>query len=112
MARRNAAAQVDDAAHVGPDEGRLGAEVVALLRRRRLDQRVGALRREESTDLHADELGDALATLTPQRRTAVILEYCAGLREREIAEAMGIPAGTVKSLLHRSLAQLREVIER
>jgi RNA polymerase sigma factor (sigma-70 family) len=42
----------------------------------------------------------------------VVLRYYAGLSEREIADAMGIRPGTVKSTLHRALAQLREEIER
>jgi RNA polymerase sigma-70 factor (sigma-E family) len=83
-----------------------------LLRRRRLEQRFRSLRRDETTELGADELADALAALPPKRRTAVVLKYYAGLREREIAEAMGVRPGTVKSMLHRALAQLREVIER
>ena len=83
-----------------------------VLRRRRLEQRFRSLRRDETTELGADELADALAALPPKRRTAVVLKYYAGLREREIAEAMGVRPGTVKSMLHRALAQLREVIER
>jgi RNA polymerase sigma-70 factor (sigma-E family) len=83
-----------------------------MLRRRRLEQRFRSLRRDETTELGADELADALAALPPKRRTAVVLKYYAGLREREIAEAMGVRPGTVKSMLHRALAQLREVIER
>lgn len=83
-----------------------------MLRRRRIEQRFRVLRRDESVELQADELGDALAALSPKRRTAVVLRYYAGLREREIAEVMGVRPGTVKSMLHRALAQLREVIER
>jgi RNA polymerase sigma-70 factor (sigma-E family) len=83
-----------------------------ILRRRRLEQRLRVLHRDETSDLQADELGDALATLTPKGRAAVVLRYYAGLREREIAEILGIRPGTVKSTLHRALAQLREVIER
>lgn len=67
---------------------------------------------ETTTDLGADELADALAALPPKRRTAVVLRYYAGLDTREIADAMGVRPGTVKSLLHRALAQLREEIER
>jgi RNA polymerase sigma-70 factor (sigma-E family) len=83
-----------------------------LLRRRRIEQRFRDLRRDETAELGANELGDALAGLSPRRRTAVVLKYYAGLREREIAEVMGVRPGTVKSMLHRALAQLREVIER
>lgn len=67
---------------------------------------------EATADLGADELADALAALPAKRRTAVVLRYYAGLDTREIAEAMGVRPGTVKSLLHRALAQLREEIER
>ena len=84
----------------------------AMLRRRRLEERFGRLRRQETTELHADEMGDALAALPPKRRAAVVLRYYAGLREQEIAEALGVPPGTVKSMLHRALAQLREEIQR
>jgi RNA polymerase sigma-70 factor (sigma-E family) len=83
-----------------------------ILRRRRLDHRLHRLRRDETTELQADEMGDALATLPPRRRAAVVLRFYAGLSERDIAAALGIRPGTVKSMLHRGLAQLREVIER
>jgi RNA polymerase sigma factor (sigma-70 family) len=82
------------------------------LRRRRLERRFHLLRHETNQDLGADEMTDALATLSPRRRTVVVLRYYAGLREREIAEVLGIRPGAVKSLLHRALAQLREAIER
>jgi len=84
-----------------------------VLRRRRLEQRFRLLHRDDrTTDLEADELGDALASLTPKRRAAVVLRYYAGLPEREIAEVLRVRPGTVKSMLHRALAQLREVIDR
>jgi RNA polymerase sigma-70 factor (sigma-E family) len=83
-----------------------------ILRRRRLEERFRVLHRQETSELQADELGDALATLPPKRRAAVVLRYYEGLRESEIAEALGVRPGTVKSMLHRALAQLREVIER
>ncbi|HEX6421384.1 MAG TPA: sigma-70 family RNA polymerase sigma factor [Acidimicrobiales bacterium] len=83
-----------------------------VLRRRRLEQRFRLLRRDETSELQADELGDALAALPPRRRAAVVLRYYAGLREREIADALGVRPGTVKSMLHRALSELREVIER
>ena len=54
---------------------------------------------------------DALDRLAPKRKTALVLRFYAGLSEREIAEAMGVRPGTVKSLLSRGLADLREVIE-
>lgn len=84
-----------------------------MLRRRRVEQRFRLLHRDDtSSELGADELGDALASLAPKRRAAVVLRYYEGLAEREIAEILRVRPGTVKSMLHRALAQLREVIER
>jgi RNA polymerase sigma-70 factor (sigma-E family) len=84
-----------------------------VLRRRRLEQRFRFLHPDDTaTELGADELADALASLAPKRRAAVVLRYYAGLPEREIAEVLRVRPGTVKSMLHRALAQLREVIDR
>ena len=41
-------------------------------------------------------------------RDVVILAYYQGLKYREIAEALGIPVGTVKSRLHAALLKLQE----
>jgi RNA polymerase sigma-70 factor (sigma-E family) len=58
-----------------------------------------------------EPLLDALTTLTERQRVAVVLRYYEDLSEAEIAAALGCRPGTVKSLLHRGLSQLREVIE-
>ena len=63
-------------------------------------------------ELGADHLGDALDRLPAKRRAAIVLRYYADLSEAEIAEALGVRPGTVKSMLHRGIAELREVIER
>ncbi len=65
----------------------------------------------ESTDLGADEVVDALAKLPMRQRAALVLRYYQDLSEADIAEALGVRPGTVKSLLSRGLDQLREVIE-
>lgn len=82
------------------------------LRRRRVARLRQPRPREAAGDLGADHLLDALAVLSPARRAAVVLRYYADLPEAEIAEALGVKPGTVKSMLHRSLRQLREVVER
>lgn len=66
----------------------------------------------EVTELGADHLLDALGALTPRRRAAVVLRYYEDLSEAEIAAVLGVRPGTVKSMLHRSLLQLRGVVER
>ncbi|WP_232678149.1 SigE family RNA polymerase sigma factor [Nocardioides sp. R-C-SC26] len=54
----------------------------------------------------ADAVHRALAGLGKPHRDVVVLRYFAGLTEAETAEALGVPAGTVKSRLSRSLARL------
>ncbi len=50
----------------------------------------------------------ALLVLRPRQRAAVFLRFYLGLPEAEIAATLGCRTGTVKSLLHRSLATLKE----
>jgi RNA polymerase sigma factor (sigma-70 family) len=52
----------------------------------------------------------ALAELPPRRREAIVLRYWLDLSEREIATAMGVSAGTVKSHVSRGLAALAQVL--
>jgi RNA polymerase sigma-70 factor (ECF subfamily) len=53
----------------------------------------------------------AIAELPEDDRTILHLRYFLELPEREIAAAIGRPAGTVKSRLHRAGQRLRAVIE-
>jgi len=50
----------------------------------------------------------AVAQLPMRQREVVVLRYVLDWSEVEIAAALGIPRGTVKSRLHRALARLRE----
>ncbi|MEZ0577996.1 sigma-70 family RNA polymerase sigma factor [Nocardioides sp. MH1] len=54
----------------------------------------------------ADAVHRALSCLTKPNRDVVVLRYFVQLTERQTADVLGIPAGTVKSRLSRSLAQL------
>lgn len=60
----------------------------------------------ERTDLVA-----ALRNLPLRQRAALVLRFYGGFSESEIAETLGVQRGTVKSLVHRGLEQLREEIE-
>jgi RNA polymerase sigma-70 factor (sigma-E family) len=51
---------------------------------------------------------DALRTLTPQQREIVVLRYFDDRSENDVAELLGVSAGTVKSTASRAMAQLRE----
>lgn len=53
----------------------------------------------------------AMLRLRPRQRAAVFLRFYLDLPEREIAEALGCRPGTVKSLLHRALAVLKENLD-
>jgi RNA polymerase sigma-70 factor (sigma-E family) len=61
--------------------------------------------------LGADELGDALAALPTRQRAAVVLRYYADLPDADIARTLRCRPGTVRSLIHRALADLRKTIE-
>lgn len=52
-------------------------------------------------------LDEALAALTPEHRAVIALHYLEGLTVDQIADRIGIRAGTVKSRLHYGLGELR-----
>jgi RNA polymerase sigma factor (sigma-70 family) len=56
-------------------------------------------------------LEPALARLTPDQRIIVVLRFWRDLQVEEIAERLGVPAGTVKSRLHYAVKSLRAAIE-
>lgn len=53
-----------------------------------------------------------LGTLPERQRAALVLRYFHDLADAEIAASLGCRAGTVRSLLSRGLASLREAAER
>jgi RNA polymerase sigma-70 factor (ECF subfamily) len=54
-----------------------------------------------------DLLDQALKGLDPEWRALVVLHYYLGMPLPEAAAALGIPLGTAKSRLHRSLSAMR-----
>lgn len=73
--------------------------------------------KEALSDSHAsiaDEVPDLerlLAVLSDEERAIMIMSYSCGLSHREISEATGQPAGTIKSIIHRSKAKIRTSFE-
>ena len=59
-----------------------------------------------------DPMWDAIGRLDPDRRAVVVLRYWADLPHAEIAELLGCPITTVRTRLHRALADLRKETER
>ncbi|MGE3821152.1 MAG: sigma-70 family RNA polymerase sigma factor [Isosphaeraceae bacterium] len=51
---------------------------------------------------------DALNALAPDQRVVVVMKEFDGLRYEEIATALNVPVGTVRSRLHRARCELRE----
>jgi RNA polymerase sigma factor (sigma-70 family) len=116
------------AASFDPVLGSGRAWLYAILRHRALN----ILRDESRTDLTAEtepfdrasdeddpetivvKLGEAsrlrkcLEALEPARRQAIVLAYAQGLSHGELAGRLGIPLGTIKSWIRRSMLALKE----
>jgi RNA polymerase sigma-70 factor (ECF subfamily) len=58
-----------------------------------------------------DELERGFARLALEQRTVVVLKHYAGLSNAEIAVAMEIPEGTVRSRLYNALQALRAALD-
>jgi len=61
-------------------------------------------------EIHA--LRAAMRALSPLHRAALALYYLDGMTVSEIADALTVPEGTVKSRLHHARERLRIIIER
>src|SRR5262245_10080511 len=55
-------------------------------------------------------LAQALRALPARQRDAVVLRYLADMSEADVASALGVAPGTVKSHLHRAVVQLRRAL--
>lgn len=76
----------------------------------RLDPGVG---RDIGVDVsNRDLVWRLLATLPDRQRAALVMRYFEDLADPEIAESLGCRLGTVRSLISRGLATLREKTER
>ncbi len=65
----------------------------------------------EDTTVLGIYLDEALIKLSSELQDVVILRYYAGLTERQVATALGMPIGTVKTRNRRALAQLAHLLE-
>jgi len=58
-----------------------------------------------------DRLEKAIAQLPAQYRLLIAAHYLQGVQYEDLAEAMNMPLGTVKTQLHRAKRQLRMLLE-
>jgi RNA polymerase sigma-70 factor (ECF subfamily) len=58
----------------------------------------------------ASAMTTALSQLRPEYREVVVLRYQEGLTQPEIAQTLGLPAGTVKTYLHRARKELADLL--
>ena len=87
-------------------------DVIRRRRRRLIEVELtpihGPVTSDVATAIADRELLDvALRRLDPEWRAVVVMYYFLGLPLPEVAAALGIPLGTAKSRLHRSLAAMR-----
>lgn len=72
--------------------------------------------REEQPDAYVEsrELGgimeEAIGRLRPEYRSVILLRHVEGYAYEEIAEAMDLPLGTVKTYLHRARNELKDLL--
>lgn len=91
--------------HAGEQRG-IGARVLAPLP----DQDPPAP--DEALDVsELIELDRLLAQLPPREQAVMLMHYRHGLTQQEIANALAMPLGTIKSLIGRACAKLRERAE-
>ena len=109
-----------------PDRARLSAWLVGITRREIADAHASRARTAAtSLDLHEREdrpvdavevtdrllVADEVARLTPQAQRVIRLAFYDDLTHKQIGERLGMPLGTVKSLIRRSLERMRRSLE-
>jgi RNA polymerase sigma-70 factor (ECF subfamily) len=68
--------------------------------------------KNQNGDEATESLRAAIEKLSPDRRALLTLRYHENFDIGQIAEILGVPEGTVKSRLHRTLDQLRQTVKR
>jgi len=92
------------------DRGRGTAQVSLDDTNARVSTPVVADRHADDLELR-DRLEKAIAQLPAQYRLLIAAHYLRGVQYEDLAEAMNLPLGTVKTQLHRAKKQLRMLLE-
>jgi DNA-directed RNA polymerase specialized sigma24 family protein len=80
------------------------------LRRARLERRHEPGLPMPVHGVELDETWQQLQRLSPRRRAALVLRFYADMPVAEVARCLGCRPGTAASLIHRGLADLKEVL--
>lgn len=121
---------VDIWKNAGRFDGKLSSETtfIAMIARRRLIDRIRYTSRRISADslddvllepftradkamhmnMEADQAAEAIRNLRPEQQQVLRLSIVHGMSHQEIADATGMPLGTVKTHARRGLIQVRE----
>jgi RNA polymerase sigma factor (sigma-70 family) len=62
-------------------------------------------------DPEVEEVWAVVAKLPERQRQALVLRFYLDLTVGQVAEHLGCPAGTAKSLIHRGISQLRRKVK-
>jgi RNA polymerase sigma-70 factor, ECF subfamily len=57
------------------------------------------------------KLNQGIARLSPEHRSVLILKDIEGMKYEEMAIALDVPIGTIRSRLHRARLELRDILE-
>jgi RNA polymerase sigma-70 factor (ECF subfamily) len=90
-------------------------DLIRRRRRRVIEVRLTPIHDHQISDLTAvvddrDLLDRAIRRLEPEARAMIVLRYYLGMSVPDIADALGIPLGTAKAKLHRSIAAMRPTV--
>lgn len=77
-----------------------------------LERQSDAHKAEPPSSTHRADIDAAFGRLPPESRTVLALLYLEELSVREIADALAVPEGTVKSRLFSARQQLRQIMEK
>ncbi len=101
----------------GPYARRILVNLVRSAHRRKLvEHKHLSVVREEAVVSSRDtaewlRLAQALDTLPPLRKAAIVLRFYEDMSEADIAAVLDRPIGTIKSDIHRGLAKLRPLLD-
>ena len=92
------------------EKGRPGASISLDDPDSRVPARSAVDRRFGDLELH-DRLDKAIQQLPAHYRLLIAAHYLEGVQYEDLADAMNLPLGTVKTQLHRAKRQLRTILE-